>query len=180
MPAPTGIGFLAYEDAKANAELRHRACFLVRGNAAFAGFKAAGIRGRLRRRMAARGRRQICRGRVRVRADDAHEHSLCRTADDHGILTMTQQEIDERRRGCAPAQLPVAIHANGDVTIDMVLKRLRTRALQIAAKRPATSDRALLSGQPRPASPHQGDRSHSHALLHLRPLPRRQMGGVRP
>ena len=33
---------LAYEDARANGELRHRACFLVRGNSTFDGFKAAG------------------------------------------------------------------------------------------------------------------------------------------
>ena len=34
---------LAYEDARANGELRHRAYILVRGNRTFAGFKAAGV-----------------------------------------------------------------------------------------------------------------------------------------
>ena len=33
---------LAYEDAKSNGELRHRAAFLVRGNSTYNGFKAAG------------------------------------------------------------------------------------------------------------------------------------------
>ena len=41
---------------------------------------------------------------------------------DYGILTMTQQEIDEAVEDAHRHNLRVAIHANGDVTIDMVLK----------------------------------------------------------
>ena len=41
---------------------------------------------------------------------------------DYGILTMTQQEIDEAVEDAHRHNFRVAIHANGDVTIDMVLK----------------------------------------------------------
>ena len=54
--------------------------------------------------------------------------------NDYGILTMTQQEIDEAVEDAHRHNFRVAIHANGDVTIDMVLKayesaREVTRAL---------------------------------------------------
>ena len=42
--------------------------------------------------------------------------------DDYGILTMTQQEIDEAVEDGHRNNFQVGIHANGDVTIDMVLK----------------------------------------------------------
>jgi predicted amidohydrolase YtcJ len=42
--------------------------------------------------------------------------------DDHGILTMTQQEIHERVEDAHRNNWQVGIHANGDVTIDMVLQ----------------------------------------------------------
>jgi hypothetical protein len=41
--------------------------------------------------------------------------------DDHGILTMSQQEIHERVEDAHRNNWQVGIHANGDVTIDMVL-----------------------------------------------------------
>jgi predicted amidohydrolase YtcJ len=52
--------------------------------------------------------------------------------NDYGILTMTQQEIDEAVEDAHAHDFRVAIHANGDVTIDMVLKAYE-KAL---AKRP--------------------------------------------
>jgi predicted amidohydrolase YtcJ len=42
--------------------------------------------------------------------------------DDHGILTMTQEEIHERVEDAHRNNWQVGIHANGDVTIDMVLQ----------------------------------------------------------
>ena len=42
--------------------------------------------------------------------------------NDYGILTMTQQEIDEAVEDAHRHNFQVGIHANGDVTIDMVLK----------------------------------------------------------
>ena len=49
--------------------------------------------------------------------------------DDYGILTMTQEEIDEAVEDAHRHNFQVGIHANGDVTIDMVLKAYE-RALQ--------------------------------------------------
>jgi hypothetical protein len=42
--------------------------------------------------------------------------------DDFGILTMTQQEIDEAVEDAHRNDWRIGIHANGDVTVDMVLK----------------------------------------------------------
>jgi predicted amidohydrolase YtcJ len=112
---------LAYEDAKANGELRHRASFLVRGNSTFAGFKAAGIAYGF-------GDEWLRVGGVKYGADGSASERTMRMSSpyvgtkDYGILTMTQQEIDEAVEDAHRHDFRVAIHANGDVTIDMVLK----------------------------------------------------------
>jgi predicted amidohydrolase YtcJ len=112
---------VAYEDARANGELRHRACFLVRGNATFAGFKAAGIHYGF-------GDDWIRVGGVKYGADGSASERTMRMStpyvgtNDYGILTMTQAEIDEAVEDAHRHNFRVAIHANGDVTIDMVLQ----------------------------------------------------------
>jgi predicted amidohydrolase YtcJ len=112
---------LAYEDAKANGELRHRASFLVRGNAVFAGFKAAGL-------YYGFGDEWLRVGGVKFAADGSASERTMRMStpyvgtNDYGILTMTQKEIDEAVEDAHRHNFRVAIHANGDVTIDMVLK----------------------------------------------------------
>ena len=112
---------LAYEDARANGELRHRACFLVRDDAAFAGFKAAGIHYGF-------GDDWIRVGGVKYAADGSASERTMRMSTpyvgttDYGILTMTQPEIDEAVEDAHRHNFRVAIHANGDITIDMVLK----------------------------------------------------------
>lgn len=112
---------LAYEDARANGELRHRACFLVRGESTYEGFKAAGI-------YYGFGDEWIRVGGVKYGADGSASERTMRMStpyvgtDDYGILTMTQQEIDEAVEDAHRNNFRVAIHANGDVTIDMVLK----------------------------------------------------------
>lgn len=112
---------VAYEDARANGELRHRACFLVRDAAAFAGFKAAGIHYGF-------GDDWIRVGGVKFAADGSASERTMRMStpyvgtNDFGILTMTQQEIDDAVEDAHRHDFRVAIHANGDVTIDMVLK----------------------------------------------------------
>jgi predicted amidohydrolase YtcJ len=112
---------LAYEDAKTNGELRHRACFLVRGNSTFSGFKAAGI-------YYGFGDEWLRVGGVKYGADGSASERTMRMStpyvgtNDYGILTMTQQEIDEAVEDAHRHNFRVAIHANGDVTIDMVLK----------------------------------------------------------
>ncbi len=112
---------LAYEDARANGELRHRACFLVRGNSTFAGFKAAGL-------YYGFGDEWIRVGGVKFAADGSASERTMRMSTpyvgttDYGILTMTQPEIDEAVEDAHRHNFRVAVHANGDVTIDMVLK----------------------------------------------------------
>jgi hypothetical protein len=112
---------LAYEDAKLNGELRHRAAFLVRGNDTFAGFKAAGI-------YYGFGDEWLRVAGVKYAADGSASERTMRMStpyvgtSDYGILTMTQQEIDEAVEDAWRHNFRVAIHANGDVTIDMVLK----------------------------------------------------------
>lgn len=112
---------LAYEDAKANGELRHRAAFLVRGTDTFAGFKAAGI-------YYGFGDEWLRVTGVKYAADGSASERTMRMSTpyvgtkDYGILTMTQQEIDDAVEDAWRHNFRVAIHANGDVTIDMVLK----------------------------------------------------------
>jgi predicted amidohydrolase YtcJ len=112
---------VAYEDARANGELRHRVCFLVRGNTTFNGFKAAGIHYGF-------GDEWIRVGGVKYGADGSASERTMRMSTpyvgtkDYGILTMTQKEIDEAVEDAHRNNFRVAIHANGDVTIDMVLK----------------------------------------------------------
>ncbi len=112
---------LAYEDARANGELRHRACFLVRGNSTFEGFKAAGV-------YYGFGDEWLRVGGVKYGADGSASERTMRMStpyvgtNDYGILTMTQQEIDEAVEDAHRHNFRIAIHANGDVTIDMVLK----------------------------------------------------------
>ena len=112
---------LAYEDAKANGELRHRAAFLVRGADTFAGFKAAGI-------YYGFGDEFLRVAGVKFAADGSASERTMRMStpyvgtSDYGILTMTQPEIEEAVEDAWRHNFRVAIHANGDVTIDMVLK----------------------------------------------------------
>ena len=112
---------VAYEDARANGELRHRACFLVRGASTFAGFKAAGIRYGF-------GAEWLRVGGVKYAADGSASERTMRMStpyvgtSDYGILTMTEQEVNEAVEDAHRHDFRVAIHANGDVTIDTVLK----------------------------------------------------------
>jgi predicted amidohydrolase YtcJ len=127
---------LAYEDARANGELRHRACFLVRGTSTFEGFKAAGL-------YYGFGDEWIRIGGVKFAADGSASERTMRMStpyvgtNDYGILTMTQKEIDEAVEDAHRHNFRVAIHANGDVTIDMVLKAYE----QVLAKYPRPDTR---------------------------------------
>jgi hypothetical protein len=112
---------LAYQDAREAGELRHRAAYLVRGTDTFNGFKAAGIK-------YGYGDDMIrCTG-VKYGADGSASERTMRMSTpyvgttDYGILTMTQQEIDEAVDDAWRNHFRIAIHANGDTTIDMVLK----------------------------------------------------------
>src|SRR5262245_5865012 len=112
---------LAYEDIRRNGELRHRAYMMIRGPQIFAGFKAAGI-------YTGFGDEWIRVGGVKFAADGSASERTMRMStpyvgtNDYGILTMTQPEIDEAVEDAHRNNFRIAIHANGDVTIDMVLQ----------------------------------------------------------
>ncbi len=112
---------LAYQDALRAGELRHRAAYLVRGADTFNGFKAAGL-------YYGYGDEWLrCTG-VKYGADGSASERTMRMStpyvgtQDYGILTMTQQEVDAAVEDAWRHNFRVAIHANGDTTIDMVLK----------------------------------------------------------
>jgi len=112
---------LAYEDIKQHGELRHRVNMLVDGTSVFPAFKAAGI-------YSGFGDEWIRVGGVKFVADGSASERTMRMStpyvgtNDYGILTMTQEEIYEAVDDAHTHNFEVAIHANGDVTIDMVLK----------------------------------------------------------
>jgi predicted amidohydrolase YtcJ len=118
---------LAYEDTRAHGELRHRAYIMVDRNV-FPAFKAAGI-------YTGFGDEWIRIGGVKYVADGSASERTMRMStpfvgtNDYGILTMTQAEIYDAVDDAHQHNFQVGIHANGDVTIDMVLKAYE-RALE--------------------------------------------------
>ena len=112
---------LAYEDTRRAGELRQRAYMMIRGPQIFAGFKAAGI-------YTGFGDEWIRVGGVKFAADGSASERTMRMSTpyvgttDYGILTMTQQQIHDAVEDAHRHNFQVGIHANGDVTIDMVLK----------------------------------------------------------
>jgi predicted amidohydrolase YtcJ len=119
---------LAYEDCRRNGELTHRAYMMIRSNEAFAGLKAANI-------STGFGDEWIRVGGVKFVADGSASERTMRMSTpyvgttDYGILTMTQEQLYEAIDDAHSHDFQVGVHANGDVTIDMVLKAYE-RALQ--------------------------------------------------
>jgi hypothetical protein len=119
---------LAYEDCRMNAELTHRAYLMVGSMEAFAGLKAARI-------YTGFGDELIRIGGVKFVADGSASERTMRMStpyvgtNDYGILTMTQEQLYEAVDDAHSHNFQVGVHANGDVTIDMVLKAFE-RALQ--------------------------------------------------
>ena len=109
----------AYEDARAAGELRHRAYLMVRGP--YERLRDAGV-------STGFGDEWIRIGGVKRSADGSASERTMRMStpyvgtQDYGILTMTQQEIDEIVEDAHRHNWQIGIHANGDVTIDMVLR----------------------------------------------------------
>ena len=66
---------------------------------------------------------------------------------DHGILTMTEDEILENVMQMHAAGFQVCIHANGDSTIDLVLKAYEAAQTADPRPDPRHRDRALHAGQ---------------------------------
>ena len=110
----------AYEDVRAAGELRHRAYLMIRGKA-FPLLRDAGVRTGF-------GDEWVRVGGVKYAADGSASERTMRMStpfvgtSDYGILTMTQQEIHDAVDDAHSKGWQIGIHANGDVTIDMVLK----------------------------------------------------------
>jgi predicted amidohydrolase YtcJ len=111
---------IAYQDAKRAGELTIRVYMMVR-DAMFEGCKAAGI-------YTGFGDDTLKIGGVKFGADgSASGRTMAMSTpyegrpDDHGILTMTQEEIHEAVEDAHRHDFQIGIHANGDLAIDMVL-----------------------------------------------------------
>jgi predicted amidohydrolase YtcJ len=110
----------AWQDAYAAGDLRFRLYFFPRGGV-FDTLKQAGIRTGF-------GNEWLRIGGVKFGADGSASERTMRMstpyvgrADDYGILTMTQEQIHEAVDDAHQAGYQIGIHANGDVTIAMVL-----------------------------------------------------------
>jgi len=118
----SGNDFVAYQDARAAGEMLYRVSFMPFGNTdVYKGLKQA--------RMASGFGDDILRiGAVKYAADgSASERTMSISMgykdrpDDHGILTMTQEEIDAAVDDAVAHDFRIGIHANGDIAIDRVL-----------------------------------------------------------
>ncbi|MCH8302260.1 MAG: amidohydrolase family protein [Proteobacteria bacterium] len=113
--------FVAYNDARDAGELAFRISVMPRGGEFYDGLKKAGVSSGF-------GDDMIRIGAAKFGADgSASERTMYMSTpyegtDDHGILTMTQEQIDDAVDDAVAHGFRVGIHANGDWTIDMVLK----------------------------------------------------------
>jgi len=113
---------IAYQDAYRAGEMRFRMYLFPSGNTdLFRGLKMAGIRTGF-------GDEWLQIGAVKFVADGSASERTMRMStpfkgrpDDFGILTMTAEEIDAAVEDAYRHGFQVGIHANGDVTIAMVL-----------------------------------------------------------
>ncbi len=110
----------ALQDAHAAGEMRFRMYFFPSGGL-FRQLSQAGIRTGF-------GDEWLQIGAVKYGADGSASERTMRMStpyvgrpDDYGLLTMTQEEIHDAVDTAHQAGWQIGIHANGDVTIDMVL-----------------------------------------------------------
>jgi hypothetical protein len=114
--------FIAYQDARAAGELCYRITVMPSGRAElYTGMKMAGLRSGF-------GDDMIRIGAVKYAADGSASERTMRMStpytgrsDDFGILTMSQEQIDAAVQDALAHGFRIGIHANGDVTIKMVL-----------------------------------------------------------
>ncbi len=113
---------IAYQDAYAAGDLRFRMyLFPSGGSGLFRGLKEAGI-------STGFGDDRLRIGAVKYVADGSASERTMRMStpfedrpNDYGILTMSQEEIHEAVEDADRHGFQIGVHANGDVTIDMVL-----------------------------------------------------------
>jgi predicted amidohydrolase YtcJ len=113
--------WIAYIDALERDELHFRLAFMPGGSdPIYAELKALGMR-------SGYGNPMLRIGAVKYAADGSASERTMRMStpfkgtDDYGILTMSQAEIDAAVDEAVASGFRIGIHANGDVTIDMVL-----------------------------------------------------------
>ena len=112
---------LAYEDCRKNGELTHRAYMMIRATQVLTAFKLANLHTGF-------GDEWIRVGGAKFVADGSASERTMRMStpyvgtNDFGILTMTQEQLHEAVDDAHSHGFQVGVHANGDVTIDMVLK----------------------------------------------------------
>jgi predicted amidohydrolase YtcJ len=114
--------FVAFQDARAAGQLLTRLTFMPFGKAPiYKAMKEAGIRSGF-------GDEWIRIGAVKYAADGSASERTMRMStpyrgrpDDYGILTMSQEEINAAVEDALAHDFRIGIHANGDLTIDMVL-----------------------------------------------------------
>jgi predicted amidohydrolase YtcJ len=119
----TAAGLTAFQDARASGELLTRLSYMPHGTQPiYSALKQAGLRSGF-------GDEWIRIGAVKYGADGSASERTMRMStpfkgrpDDYGILTMSQEEIDFAVEDAIANDFRIGIHANGDVTIDMVLK----------------------------------------------------------
>ena len=110
---------VAYEDVFHSGELRHRAYIMI-SRGLLDAFKRTGV-------YTGFGNEWVRIGGVKYAADGSASERTMRMStpyvgkDDYGILTMTQEEIHDAVEDAHRHNFQVGIHANGDITIDMVL-----------------------------------------------------------
>ena len=111
---------LAYQDARAEGNMRFRMYLFPRGQL-FNDLVNAGVRTGM-------GDEVFRIGAVKFTADGSASERTMRMStpfegrpDDYGLLYMTEEEIHESVENAHRNDFQVAIHANGDVTIEMVL-----------------------------------------------------------
>jgi predicted amidohydrolase YtcJ len=111
---------MALQDAHAAGTMRFRMYFFPSGGT-FGTLRQAGIRTGF-------GDEWLRIGAVKYGADGSASERTMRMStpyvgrpDDHGILTMSQEEIHEAVEEAHRAGFQIGIHANGDVTIEYVL-----------------------------------------------------------
>ena len=111
---------IAYQDARADGGMRFRMYLFPRVQL-FEDLVNAGIR-------AGFGDEVLRIGAVKFSADGSASERTMRMStpfegrpDDYGILTMSQEEIHEAVENAHRNDFQIGIHANGDVTIEMVL-----------------------------------------------------------
>ena len=115
-------GWIAYMDALDAGDLATRVSFMPRGeDPVYAAMKTTGMRSGF-------GNAMLRIGAVKYGADGSASERTMRMStpfegtDDYGILTMSQEDIDAAVDDAVKSGFRIGIHANGDVTIDMVLR----------------------------------------------------------